>query len=144
MLLHFFVTSSFSLPVFSFFLFGHVPSCSAWPALRVGHAALCLLPVWSRGADLCPLGRRRCECVDNVLSGVLSSRIPVPTSTASPRSRHRGTLCLPVIDLAPRGEDGMVASVEEAESSASSASSDRPSAVLPIVSPPRRLLAWVS
>ena len=74
---------------------------------------------------------------NNVLSGVLPSRIPVPTSTASPRSRHRGTLCLPVIDLAPRGEDGMVASVEEAESSASCTSSDRPFAVLPIVSPPR-------
>ena len=53
-------------------------------------------------------------------------------------------LYLPVIDLAPRGEGGMVASAEEAESSASSASSDRPSAVLPIVSPPRGLLAWVS
>ena len=127
-----------------FFLFGHVPSCSAWPVLRVGHAALCLLPVWSRGANLCHLGQRRCKCVDNVLSGVLHSRIPVPTSTASPRSRHRGTLCLPVIDLAPCGEDGMVASVEEAESSANSTSSDRPSAVLPIVSPPRGLLAWVS
>ena len=131
-------------PCVLFFPFGHVPSCSAWPVLRVGHAALCLLPVWSRGAVLCRLGRRRCECVDNVLSGVLHSRIPVPTSTASPRSRRRGTFCLPVIDLAPRGEDGMVASVEEAKSSASSTSSDRPSAVLPIVSPPRGLLAWVS
>ena len=30
-------------------------------------------------------------------------RIPVPTSTASPRSRHRGTLRLPaVVNLAPR------------------------------------------
>ena len=131
-------------PCVLFFLFGHVSSCSAWPVLRVGHAALCLLPVWFRGAVLCRLGWRRCECVDNILSGVLHSRIPVPTSTASPRSRHRGTLRLPVIDLAPRGEDGMVASVEEAESSASSTSSDRPSAVLPIVSPPRGLLAWVS
>ena len=35
----------------------------------------------------------------------------------------------------------MVASVEETESSASSTSSDRPSAVLPIVGPPRGLLA---
>ena len=80
----------------------------------------------------------------NVLLGVLLARTPVPTAIASPLSRHTGTLYLPVIDLAPRGEGGMVASAEEAESSASSASSDRPSAVLPIVSPPRGLLAWVS
>ena len=81
MLLHFFVTSSFSLPVFSFFLFGHVPSCSAWPALRVGHAALCLLPVWFRGAVLCRLGRRRCECVDIVFfrgSCLRAPRFPRP------------------------------------------------------------------
>ena len=52
---------------------------------------------------------------------------------------------LPVIDLAPRGEDGMVASVEESESSArSSTSSGRHSAALPIVGPPRGLLARVS
>ena len=51
---------------------------------------------------------------------------------------------LPVIDLAPRGEDGMVASVEETESSASSTSSGRHSADLPIVGPPRGLLARVS
>ena len=77
-------------------------------------------------------------CPYSVLSGVLLSRTPVPTSTASPRSRHRGRFVqLPVIDLAPRGEGGMVASAEEAESSASSASSDRPSAVLPIVALPR-------
>ena len=80
----------------------------------------------------------------NVLLGVLLARTPVPTATVSPLSRHRGTLYLPVIDLAPRGEGGMVASAEKAESSANSASSDRPSAVLPIVSPPRGLLAWVS
>ena len=80
----------------------------------------------------------------NVLLGVLLARTPVPTAIASPLSRHTGTLYLPVIDLAPRGEGGMVASAEEAESSASSASSDRPSAVLPIVSPPRGLLAWAS
>ena len=50
---------------------------------------------------------------------------------------------LPVIGLAPRGEDGMVmvASVEETESSASSTSSGRHSAGLPIVGPPRGLLA---
>ena len=82
----------------------------------------------------------RCD----VLSRVLLARTSVPTAISSPLSRNAGTLYLPVIDLAPRGEGGMVASTEEAESSASSASSDRPSAVLPIVSPPRGLLAWVS
>ena len=61
---------------------------------------------------------------------------------ASPPLGRTGALHLPVIDLAPRGEDGMVASAQkEAESSASSTSSDRPCAVLPIVSPPRGLLA---
>jgi len=79
-----------------------------------------------------------------VLLGVLLARTLFPTATPSPLSRNWGTLYLPVIGLAPRGEGGMVASAEEAESSASSASSDRPSAVLPIVSPPRGLLAWVS
>ena len=63
----------------------------------------------------------------------------------APLSNHGHLLCtvedcrplyLPVIDLAPRGEGGMVASAEEAESSASSASSDRPSTVLPIVALP--------
>ena len=48
---------------------------------------------------------------------------------------------LPVIDLAPRWEDGMVASVEETESSASSTSSGRHSAGLPIVGTPHVLLA---
>ena len=117
----------------------------AWTVLRGGLAALCLvsqLSVWSRGALPRRLGQRRCECNSNSFQG--ESSIPAPTSTASPRSRHRGTLCLPVINLAPRGEGGMVASAKEAESSASSASSDRPSAVLPIVSLPRGLLAWVS
>ena len=130
-----------------FFLFGHVSPCSAWPVavLRDGLAALCQvsqLSVWSRGALLRRLGQRRCECNSSLFQG--KSSIPVPTSTASPRSRRRRTFYLPVIDPAPRGEDGMVASVEEAESSASSTSSDRPSAVLLIVSPPRGLLAWVS
>ena len=128
------VTRSFSLFGFSFFLFGHVSTCSAWPVLCGGLAALCLvsqLSIWSRGALLRRLSQRRCECNSNLFQG--ESSIPVPTSTASTRSRHRGTLCLPVIDLAPRGEDEMVASVEEAESSASSTSSDRPFAVLPIV-----------
>ena len=110
------VTRSFSLPEFSFFHLGHVSPCRAWAVLRGGLAALCLvsqLSVWSRGALLRRLvGQRRCECNSNSSHG--ESSIPAPTSTASPRSRHRGTLCLPVIDPAPRGEDGMVASVEEA------------------------------
>jgi len=121
LLFYFFGTSSFSLPVFSFFLFGHVPSCSVWPALCVGLAALCLLPVWFRGAVLCRLGRPRCMRLVDIMFflGVLLARTPVPTATVSPLpSRQRGTLYLPVIDLAPRGEGGMVASAEEAESSA--------------------------
>ena len=72
----------------------------------------------------------------NVLLGILLARTPVSTAITSPLSRHTGTLYLPVIDLAPRGEGGMVASVEEAESSASSARSDRPSA--PVRRPPHR------
>ena len=80
----------------------------------------------------------------NVLLRVLLARTSIPTAIAPPHSKQTGALYLPVIDLAPRGEGGMVASAEEAESSASSASSDRSSAVLPIVSPLRGLLAWVS
>ncbi len=37
----------------------------AWPLLRGGLAALCLvsqLPVWTRGAFLRRLGQLRCEC----------------------------------------------------------------------------------
>ena len=146
MLLFFLVTPySFSLPVLSLFPF--------WARAVVFSTAS--TPCWSCGSLPAPrLVSRRCSvspgsapmrvCRYNVLLGVLLARIPVLTSTASPRWSHRGTLHLPVIDLAPRGEDGMVASVEETESSASSTSSDRPSAVLPIVSPPRGLLAWVS
>ena len=71
------VTPSFSLPVFSVSLFGHVPSCSAWPVLHVWWScgALCLvslLPIWTRGALLRRLGHRRCECeFDSVPAGVL-------------------------------------------------------------------------
>ena len=148
LLLFFFGTSSFSLPVFSFSLFGHVPSHShGQHSVLVSRLSACSLSGFEAlfcvawfGADA--IGR--CTC--NVLLGVLLARSPFPTATSSPHSRNRGTLYLLVIDLAPRGEGGMVASAEEADSSASSASSDRPSAVLPIVSPPRGLLllAWVS
>ena len=137
------VTRSFSLPEFSFFALGHVSTCSA--GLRGGLAALCLvsqLSVWSRGALLRRLGLRRCECDSKLFEG--RSCTPLPTSITFPRSRRTGALHLPVIDLAPRGEDGMVAHVEETESFASSTSSGRHSAVLPIVGPPRGLLAWVS
>jgi len=117
---------------------------SACPALRVGLAALsCSLAGFE--AMFCVAwvsadATGRCD----VLLTVLLARTSVPTAISSPLSRNARTLYLPVIDLAPCGEGGMVASAEEAESSASSASSDRPSAVLPIVRPPRGLLAWVS
>ena len=55
-----------------------MPSCSAWPGLRGGLAALCLLSqlsdsvtVWSRRALLRRLGPRRCECeLDSIPSRV--------------------------------------------------------------------------
>ena len=138
----FFGTSSFGLPEFSVSLF--VPSRSACPALRVGLAALsCSLAGFEAMVCVAWVGADatgRCD----VLLRVLLARTSVPTAISSPLSRSTGSLYLRVIDLAPRGKGGMVASAEEAESSASSASSDRPSAVLPIVSPPRGLLAWVS
>ena len=140
----FFGTSSFSLPVFSFFpIWARAVVQHGQHSVLVSRLSACsvsgfeaLFCVTWFGADA--IGR--CD----VLLRVLLARTPFPTAPPSPLSRNRGTLYLPVIDLAPRGEGGMVASAEEAESSASSASSDRPSAVLPIVSPPRGLLAWVS
>ena len=143
------VFSSFSLPVFPppfwscavVFSMARAPGCD-------GLAALCLVSrrsVWSRGALLRGLSQCRCECELLDPCESLASRVPVVPLPL--RSKHRGTtvsLSL-TFDLTPRGEDGMVASAEEAESSASSsASSDRPSAVLPIVSPPREVLARVS
>ena len=119
----------------------NVLSCSAWPVLRGDLAALCLvsqLSVWSRGALLrrlsqCRSSLRVCELVC-IIARVLHlvSHVPLPL-----RSKHRGTLRLSVIDLAPRGGDGMVASAEVlAESFASSASSDRPSTLAAHRCPP--------
>ena len=114
--------------------------------LRGGLAALCLVSrrfVWYRGALLRGLSRRRCECELVNPCESLASRVPVVPLPL--RSKHRGTTVFSVsIDLAPRGEDGVITSAEEAVSSASSASSDRSSAVLPITSPPRGLLARIS
>ena len=80
-----------------FFFRARVAVFSMWPVLRGGLVALCLLvsqhSVWSRGALLRRLDQRRCECNSNLFQG--KSSIPVPTSTASPRSRHRGTLLFP-------------------------------------------------
>ena len=134
---------SFSLPVFSP-LVTLLPcfstaraqgwSCGDLPGL----AALCL--VSRRSAySLCQC---RCECKLVCPGESLSSRVmgwapiveracrlalshggcgaPVPVVPLPIRSRHRGTTDSSVIDTAPRGEDGMVASAEEAESSASS------------------------
>ena len=106
--------------------------------LRGGLAALYLvsqLSVWSRGALLRRLSQCLCEYeLVCILSRVLHlvSHVPLPL-----RSKHRGTLRLSVIDLAPRGGDGMVASAEVlAESFASSASSDRPSTLAAHRCPP--------
>jgi len=104
----FFGTSSFSLPVFSFFpiwaravvqhgqhsvLVSRLSACSL-----SGFEAFCVKWV---GADAI------CRC--NVLLRVLLVRTSVPTAIASPHSKQTGALYLPVIDLAPRGEGGMVA-----------------------------------
>ena len=137
------VTRSFSLPEFSFFYSAR--RRGAWVVLCGGLAALCLvsqLSVRSRGALLRRLGLRRCACDSNCSMGGLALRYPRPSFL--PVRNVQGASMLPVIDLAPRGEDGMVASVEETESSASSTSSGRRSADLPIVGPPRGLLARVS
>ena len=64
-----------------FFRFGHVSPCSAWPVLRGGLAALCLvsqLSVWSRGALLRRLGHRRCECDSSYSRGGLPLPCPRP------------------------------------------------------------------
>ena len=141
----FFGTSTFSLPVLSFFPFWAraVVFMHGQHSVLVSRLSVCSLFGFEALFLVAWVGANAIDRY-NVLLGVLLARTPVPTATVSPLSRHRGTLYLPVIDLAPRGEGGMVASAEEAESSASSASSDRPSAALLIVSPPRGLLAWVS
>jgi hypothetical protein len=83
----------------------------AWPLLRGGLAALCLvsqLPVWTRGAFLRRLGQLRCECeLDSVPLRVFhpNSHVHSPLPL---RSRHRETLRLSVVNLAPRWEGGMV------------------------------------
>ena len=120
------------------FLFGHVPLCSAWPVLRGGLAALCLvsqLPVWTRGALLRRLGHRRCECeFDSVPAGVLHPNSHVHCLSARGIEERfvsqSSTLLLVGRWDGWRPERG-------AESSANSASSDRPSTVLPIVALPR-------
>ena len=67
-------------------LFGHVLSCSAWPMLWGGLAALCLVSrrsVWSRGAFLRGLSQCRCECELMNPCESLASRgpaIPLPSS----------------------------------------------------------------
>ena len=118
---------------------------SAWAVLHGGLAALCLvsqLSVRSRDALLSsasPGSAPMRVCFEVVLWEVLHSL--THAHRLSTFETHRSASVLPVIDLAPRGEGGMVASVEEAESSASSTSSGCHSADLPIVGPPRGLLA---
>jgi len=142
----FFGTSSFSLPVFSFFPF--LGTCHRVQPVQlsvlVSRLSACSLPGFEALFCIAWVGADAMSQCD-ILLRVLLARTSVPTAISSPLSRSTGSLYLRVIDLAPRGKGGMVASAEEAESSASSASSsDRPSAVLLIVSPPRGLLAWVS
>jgi len=74
-------------------------SCGALPDLVAPHLV-------SRRCSASPgSAPMRVWCVDSVPSGVC---IPVLTSTASPRSRHRGTLRLPFVNLAPRLAGGMI------------------------------------
>ena len=140
------VSPSFSLPVcVCFFSFGHVLSCSAWPVLRGGLAALYLvsqLSVWSRGALLRRLSQCLCEYeLVCILSRVLHlvSHVPLPL-----RSKHRGTLRLSVIDLAPRGggRDGCIC--RGGRITCQLRQLGPPLCGLPIVCPPRGLLARVS
>ena len=138
------VTRSFSLPEFSFFQSGTSP----WHELCYS-AVVLRRSAWSRSSRF---GRAALFCVAwicadarviQVIPGeVLHSLNPRPSPLHS-RGVQAASV-LPVIGLAPRGEDGMVASVEETESSASSTSSGRHSADLPIVGPPRGLLARAS
>ena len=144
------VTLSFSLPVFSFTFLGTCRRVQhgQYSVVDLRRSALCLvsqLHVWRyRGAILRRLSPRRCECeLASYSCESLASQFPRPLLL---RSKHRGTLRLSVVDLAPRGEGGMVlvASAEEVESSPSSARTsalsagsrscaDRPSAGRPIV-----------
>jgi len=134
--------NSFSLPVFSFFFFGHVPPCSAWPVLRGGLAALCLVSL-SRSSQF---GRAALFCVTwvsadasvNSRSFQRESCIPVPTSTASPLRGVEERFVSQSSTWLLVGKAGWLASgTRGADSSAISASLDRPSAVLPIVALPR-------
>ena len=62
------------------FLFGHVSPCSAWPVLRGGLAALCLvsqLSVWSRGALLRRLGHPDASVIQVIPGEVFHSRAHV-------------------------------------------------------------------
>ena len=141
LLLFFSVPRSFSLPEFSFF-HSHSGTSPCGAVLLGGLAALCLvsqLSVRSRGALLRRLGLRRCACDSKCYPGGLA--LPNPRPSSLQLSRCTGRFSTPVIGLAPRGEDGLVASVEETDSSARSTSSGRLSAVLTIVGPPRVLLA---
>ena len=115
------------MPVF----FCRVLTCSAWPVRWGGLAALCLVSrrsVWYRGALLRGLSQCRCECELVSPCESLSSRVPVAPLPL--RSKHRGTTVSSAIDPAPCWEDGMVASAEEGESSASSTSSEPQTAPL--------------
>ena len=109
------VTRSFSLPEFSFFQSGTSP----WHDLCYS-AVVLRRSAWSRSSRF---GRAALFCVAwicadarviQVIPGeVLHSLNPRPSPLHSPGVQAASVL--PVIGLAPRGEDGMVASVEETE-----------------------------
>ena len=129
----------------------HSPPCVFFLLLvtccRVQHG-LCSVVVlrrsaWSRGGALLRrLSQCRCKCELVCPCESLASRDPLfhclSARCIEEQSSLRHSPC-----SSWGGWDG-AASAEEAESSANFASSDRPSAVLPIVSPPRGLIARVS
>ena len=114
----FFGTSSFGLPEYSVSLLG---TCH-----RVQHVLLSVLV--SRLSPAPWLVSRRCSVSHgsapmrlvgmSSFEGFACAHLCPITAISSALSRNAGTLYLPVIDLAPCGEGGMVASAEEAESSA--------------------------
>merc|ERR1719408_291383 len=121
--------------------FGYVPLCSfdlsCFPRWSRGSL---LLPGWFRGDVLCRMGRRRCDWSELVLLRVLLAVARTSVQSRPSPLHSRGVQAAlspsrqPCSSLGRR--DGWRPE-READSSANSASLDRPSAVLPIVALPR-------